>query len=246
MARYLPDNRRDEEFIRCFRRPRFDGIFARLLVTRGADPNRKDRSGWCPVLYASRVGNVSALTFLKVNKADLSARENLGSSALHVAAINGREGAVRWLLKHSDLGPNPVNKIGATPMHWCVDCKKMNAGMLELLYASGADLNAFTVGGWRPIDFAMNRVTSGWAGDFHEIVNWLRHKNAAGDPPPDPKALPKVPYDPLEERTLKPCLDGNEKNRVKGNANQDEDQMFQQGIERAKRLHALEDAKHNR
>ena len=110
---FLPDNRRDDEFIKIFRRLPFDHIFAGLLHTRGACVSQKDKKGYSPVLFSARIGNVQALSWLQVRGADLEAVDNLGSSALHIAAINSNIDAVAWLLQHTRLGPNPKNKIGS-------------------------------------------------------------------------------------------------------------------------------------
>ena len=175
---FLPDNRRDDEFIKIFRRSPFDHIFAGLLKQRGAKCNQQDKKGYYPFLFAARLGDVKALSWLKTHKANLECVDNLGSSALHIAAINGRLEAVRWLLRNTKLGPNPRNKIGATPLHWCVDTKEFNRPMLDALMDAGADPNAITVGGWRPIDFANNRRNNGWNGEYQTIINYLNSKGA--------------------------------------------------------------------
>ena len=110
---FLPDNRRDDEFIKIFRRLPFDHIFAGLLHTRGACINQKDSKGYSPVLFSARIGNVQALSWLQVRGADLEAVDTLGSSALHIAAINSNLDTVAWLLQYTKLGPNPKNKIGS-------------------------------------------------------------------------------------------------------------------------------------
>ena len=119
---FLPDNRRDDEFIKIFRRLPFDHIFAGLLHTRGACVSQKDKKGYSPVLFSARIGNVQALSWLQVRGADLEAVDNLGSSALHIAAINSNIDAVAWLLQHTRLGPNPKNKIGSFCCCCCCCC----------------------------------------------------------------------------------------------------------------------------
>jgi ankyrin repeat protein len=224
---HLPDARRDDEFIKIFRRSPFDHIFAGLLQSRGAKVNKKDNKGYPPLLFAARIGEVSALTWLKTFKADMNARDNLGSSALHVAAINGRLDAVRWLLRSTagggaGLDPNARNKIGATPLHWVVDSKEFNRPMLEILIKHGADPNAITVGGWRPIDFANNRINSGWRGEYSDIIGWLKQQNAGEDSKQahteEKRRLQPRDWNPGTPRQLVACPGGNDKNRQKVSA----------------------------
>ena len=203
---HLPDARRDDEFIKIFRRSPFDHIFAGLLQSRGANVNKKDSKGYSPLLFAARIGEVSALTWLKTFKADMNARDNLGSSALHVAAINGRLDAVRWLLRSTagggaGLDPNARNTIGVN---------------------HGADPNAITVGGWRPIDFANNRINSGWKGEYSDIIGWLKLQNAGEDSKQahteEKRRLQPRDWNPGTPRQLVACPGGNDKNRQKVSA----------------------------
>ena len=235
---YLPDRRRDDEFLRVFRRKgKFDHIFATLLYQRGADPDRKDRNGkgWPPVLYSARKNSIEALSWLKSNGANLEARDTLSTSALHVAAIQSNFEAVKWLLEHSGLGPDPRNSIGATPLHWAIDQKTFNREIMDCLEDGGADLHAITIAGWRAIDFAENRQKSGWNGDFSLSIAWLRERGAAGDAPPRAK-LPKPKWfkpGDAKTRMIKTCVDGNEKLRVKTSANQDEEHHLAEKKKRA-------------
>ena len=219
---FLPDRRRDDEFIKIFRRAPFDHIFAGLLLSRGANVNSKANDGYSPLLFAARIGEVSAMSWLKARKADMHATDKLGSSALHVACINGKVDAVRWLLEVARLDPNVTNTIGATPFHWVVDSKTFNQPMLEILIQYGADPNSVTVGGWRPIDFAENRKNSGWDGDYSKIVNWLNLKNAGEYSSKAAKAeklnLKPRDWNPGTPRQLVCSKEGNNLNRQKTSA----------------------------
>ena len=212
---HLPDNRRDDEFVKIFRRTPFDHIFAGLLHSRGANVDKKDSKGWSPLLFSARIGEVAALSWLKMFKANMNATDNLGSSALHVASINGNLKAITWLLQNTQIDPNCTNTIGATPLHWCVDMKKFNQPVLEVLINFGANPNAVTVGGWRPIDFARNREMSGWNGDYTKIVHWLTKKNAGDqiDGSGHKKLLIHRDWNPGTPRQLVPCPGGNNQNR---------------------------------
>ena len=232
---YLPDSRRDDEFLRCFRRKgRFDHIFASLLHARGADPDRKDKKGWPPVLFSARKNSVEGLSWLKSKGANLSARDNLGSSALHVAAIGSNIEAVKWLLRESDLGPDPKNSIGATPLMWAIDQKEFNREIMDTLEAGGADLHAITVAGWRAIDFANNRKQSGWNGDYSLSIAWLQERGAAGDAPQRAKAPKPKWWEKGDKRMLKTCKDGNDVLRVKTSAKQGEEARNAEKLKREK------------
>jgi hypothetical protein len=241
---YLPDGRRDDEFLRVFRRKgRFDHIFASLLHQRGADPDRKDRKGWAPVLFSARKDSIEGLSWLKSVGANLDARDDLGTSALHVAAIQSNVKSVKWLLEHAGLGPDPKNSIGATPLHWAIDQKTFNREIMDALEAGGADLHAITIAGWRAIDFANNRQQSGWNGDFSLSIAWLKERGAADDAPLRAKLLKPKWFKKGDEKTrmLKTCKDGNERLRVKTSANQSEESTNAEKMKRARlksqRLH---------
>jgi ankyrin repeat protein len=72
-----------------------------LLIDRGADANARDKNGWTPLMHAvsgRHADTVAAL--LKRPEVDPEAREENGSTALHIAALNGDETITRLLIEH--------------------------------------------------------------------------------------------------------------------------------------------------
>ena len=91
--------------------------------------------------------------------------------------------------------------------------------------SSGADLNSVTVGGWRPIDYAINHSNSGWQGNFQKIISWLE-KHGAGvnsliAAVTKKESLKHRWWNSGDEMTreLVPCVDGNDKKRQNVSAN---------------------------
>ena len=71
-----------------------------LLLDKGADVNGRGtgfRNGWTPFLEAAAAGNVEAMKLLLERGADMEARTAEGSTALILAAYNGRQAAATWL-----------------------------------------------------------------------------------------------------------------------------------------------------
>jgi len=71
-----------------------------LLLDKGADVNGRGtgfRNGWTPIMEAAAVGNVDAMKLLLERGADMEARTAEGSTALTIAAYNGRQAAATWL-----------------------------------------------------------------------------------------------------------------------------------------------------
>jgi hypothetical protein len=72
-----------------------------LLLDKGADVNGRGtgfRNGWTPFMEAAAVGNVEAMKLLLERGADMEARTAEGSTALTIAAYNGRQAAATWLV----------------------------------------------------------------------------------------------------------------------------------------------------
>jgi ankyrin repeat protein len=73
----------------------------KLLLDRGADVNGRGtgfRNGWTSFMEAAAVGNVDTMKLLLDRGADMEARTAEGSTALTIAAYNGRQDAATWLV----------------------------------------------------------------------------------------------------------------------------------------------------
>jgi cytohesin len=86
--------------------PRGQLAIAKLLLERGADPNKLARfcwlsnDGWTPLHLAAQIGDTEMIVLLLANKADIEAKsQNLRSTPLHVAAQHGQTAAVKLLLE---------------------------------------------------------------------------------------------------------------------------------------------------
>jgi ankyrin repeat protein len=89
-----------------------------------------------PRFFPSQSRGVLALCVILLDaKADVMAKNNAGSTPMHVAANSGQHSIVQWLLsKEGD--PNEANKAGDTPLHTAA-----RAGfklVVQVLLAGGA------------------------------------------------------------------------------------------------------------
>lgn len=83
-----------------------NGAMIRLLVSRGAEPNRRDAAvnSWTPLLHAVHKGQPGSITALLDAGADANGTDPYGTTPLMMAAGYGDTGIVRILLAR---GANP-------------------------------------------------------------------------------------------------------------------------------------------
>ncbi len=92
-----------------------DASAVKRLLEHGAEVNRADIYGWTPLMRAAfekRSSVVSAL--LGSPGLDLDARNEVGATALHLAAFRGSADIVEALMSHGSA-PNAVDDEGRTP-----------------------------------------------------------------------------------------------------------------------------------
>lgn len=77
-----------------------------------------------------------------------------GGSALHMAALEGREGAMDWMLHHEQRDLNAQGRGGATPLHTAV-VRPAGTSILQFLLAHGARVNAVDAFGFTPLHRAI-------------------------------------------------------------------------------------------
>lgn len=70
-----------------------------ILVSRGADVNLSNQSGWTPLMAAASTGSHPIATFLLEKGADPNAKHIYGWTALKLASQKGKEDIVRLLKK---------------------------------------------------------------------------------------------------------------------------------------------------
>jgi ankyrin repeat protein len=76
-----------------------DGLAAmKLLLDKGADPNRKDEGGYTALMYAVRAGGVETVLYLINHGAEIDAKNSQGSALCQAVAEDNIE-ALRLLIE---------------------------------------------------------------------------------------------------------------------------------------------------
>ncbi|KAL1717153.1 ankyrin repeat-containing domain protein, partial [Schizophyllum commune] len=151
---------------------------ARYLIGRGADARGDRKLSWAPICLASFHGHLDMVRFLIENGADIDHGQGLGNmAAIHAAAASGHLPIVRLLVEHG-AGVASVSGGRWTALHLAAMAKRdpfrtfptqrsffiPGPGpvtwkkIVHVLLDAGADLNAETEEGWKPIDVATDRV----------------------------------------------------------------------------------------
>ncbi len=113
---------------------REEGNVARILLTKGADPNLRGFLGQTPLHIAANRGSAPLVKMLLAHGADSNIVDNSGYAPLHQAADH--PAVVRLLLAHG-AKPNTRDKYGRTPLHQATD----HPAVVRLLLAHGAKPN---------------------------------------------------------------------------------------------------------
>ena len=89
----------------------------RLLLANGAEVDARNDRGQTALSWVARDGPLSVAQILLVDyNADVDVQDGYGCTALHGAALRGREQMLQLLLKHR-ADPNVTDKDGWTPLH---------------------------------------------------------------------------------------------------------------------------------
>ena len=167
---------------------------AELLLAAGADVNDTAPDGNSVLVLASHSGHGALATFLLEKGADPNAA-GAGYTALHAAVLTGDLALVKALLAH---GANPSAQItqatplrrtgedlalpssllGATPFF--LAAKFVEAGMMRVLVAAGADHSLPTKNGTTPLIAAAGLGSAG--AENRRGINLTANKSAAPDP----------------------------------------------------------------
>ncbi|CAK7272636.1 hypothetical protein SEPCBS119000_005230 [Sporothrix epigloea] len=129
----------------------------RLLLGHGhANPEVRDNIGRTPLLWAATNGNLQLVEALLNGSlggtvADVSAANNRGRSALHLAAEANHEAMVRLLLKY-EADPNATSDGGWTPLHNAV--QNGHEAVVSLLLDADANVNAELSNGMTALHWA--------------------------------------------------------------------------------------------
>ncbi|MBM3771004.1 MAG: hypothetical protein FJW27_06895 [Acidimicrobiia bacterium] len=88
----------------------------RLLLDRGANPGQRSSSGFSPLLFAARVGDIAIGAQLLAAGASVKETATDGTSALLVATVRGHVSFATFLLERG-ADPN-AQGAGYTALHW--------------------------------------------------------------------------------------------------------------------------------
>lgn len=123
----------------------------KALLSNGADPNAKNKTGETP-LHVAATGNARDVAELLLSKgADVNAKGDLGAAPLHYAAMSNSK-AVAALLLAQGADVNRKSEDGMTPLHLAAGCNAKDVA--ELLLTKGADVNAKASTGSTPLHLA--------------------------------------------------------------------------------------------
>jgi hypothetical protein len=133
-------------------------------LANGLDADTPDACGATPLWYAVRALQPEAALVLIDAGADAGRRIELSAlgdrftTILHEIVLAGRTTALDRALAKG-VSPSLPDSDGATPLH-CLDERSdhLNPGIVRSLVAAGADPNAVTVSGQRPIEVAAQRL----------------------------------------------------------------------------------------
>ena len=136
---------------------------AELLAT-GIDVDVLDACGATPLWYAVRsLQSEAALVLIEAGadagrRIELSARGERFTTILHEIVLLGRSTALEQALARG-VDPSLPDSDGATPMHRLDErSDHLNPAMVRSLVVAGADVNASTTSGQRPIEAAAQRL----------------------------------------------------------------------------------------
>lgn len=117
----------------------------RMLIAARADVHAKNGAGATALMAAATSRSASAVKILLDRGADANAVTKKDESALQNAATAGVEESVRLLLEHG-AKVNVSDDRGYSALMYAASSEAMPAGIVKLLLAKGADVNAMGEG----------------------------------------------------------------------------------------------------
>ncbi len=123
----------------------------KFLLNRGANINARDTMVGMSVLHKAVEANYRLMTeFLLSNGANIHSKNNLGETALHIAAIKAHIDIIELLLSQgADIQARTIDGWfggGETPLHYAASADRVK--VVQYLISQGADAHAITTQGW--------------------------------------------------------------------------------------------------
>ena len=119
----------------------------KLLLSRGAQIDARDRWGWTPLSAAVENGRMETEALLISGGADVNARNSDGWSPLNLAALMGKLEMVKVLLDHG-ADVSAANRWGDMPLHSAM--RNWHKDAFVFLWKNGADPDAAGSDGTTP------------------------------------------------------------------------------------------------
>ena len=126
----------------------------RLLLDRGAEPNRRSYSGGTPLKWAAWYGHKDVVQLLMERGATPKIADCGGHTPLHYAAQDGRKHIVKLLLDEA-ADPNAQDNLGLTSLH--VAAFMGHKEVVQILLDWGANPNMTNYLGGSPLFYARTR-----------------------------------------------------------------------------------------
>jgi ankyrin repeat protein len=126
------------------------GEVTRILLESGADPRARSTSGFSPLLFAARSGDIASARVLLDAGVDVNEGAPDGASPLLIAVASAQEDVARLLLERG-ANPNQADTLGYAPLHatvWKPSAKEglvrahASVALVDALLSRGADPDA--------------------------------------------------------------------------------------------------------
>jgi uncharacterized protein len=125
-----------------------------LLLNHGADLNAKNTAGQNILFCAVFKGHMFMMELLVKRGLSITAVAFDGTTLLMVAACEGHKAAAEWLIQRG-LAVNAADSAGYTALHiTCASSVRDDPDMIDLLLASGADVNQYANEGTTALELA--------------------------------------------------------------------------------------------
>jgi len=125
--------------------------FAEMLLSKGADPEARDKRGQTPLWIAAFSGKNQIVKLLLEKGASVNVMTQEGFTPLHIAVVRGHKDVTETLLAKG-ANPNAGDASGVTPLFGAAQYGQ--AEVAELLLRSGAQINAKNSKGKTALSYA--------------------------------------------------------------------------------------------